>query len=193
MLRRSCFAIPTLRSAGRSCFQVPKDQELALQWAKRAADQGSPYGRKLLGELRTKYSGTETAKDLYERAGELDKRDEFPAAADLYARAVELEAPYSGYAAGGLGYLYMSGKGVTQDYNASIRMFRKQLELAKDRWWAYTSLSFAYRKYQPGGFEAGARAPLSSQERVLLCPGQLAQSGRRRACSRTDIASLLLT
>jgi TPR repeat protein len=48
---------------------VPKDQELALQWAKRAADQGSPYGRKLLVELRTKYSGTETAKDLYERAG----------------------------------------------------------------------------------------------------------------------------
>jgi TPR repeat protein len=145
---------------------VPRDQQLALQWAKRAADQGSPYGRKLLGELRKKYSGAETAKDLYERAGELDKRNEFAAAADVYARAVELEAPYSGFAAGSLGFMYMSGKGVTQDYSASIRMFKKQLELAKEQWWAYTSLSFVYRKRQPGGFEGEKLARNALQEGI---------------------------
>lgn len=89
---------------------VPEDEERALQWARRSAEQGNGEAMYFIGNMYV--FGDKLPKSIADPDQE---------AAKWYFEAARRSVPEAEY---GLGLLFLAGKGVVQDQEEAMRWIR---------------------------------------------------------------------
>ena len=89
---------------------VPKDDQEAVRWYRKSAEQGLAGAQFLLGSMYATGKGVP---------------QDFREAAKWYRRSAEQGLAEAQY---GLGYMYAEGEGVPQDHQEAVRWFRKSAE-----------------------------------------------------------------
>jgi TPR repeat protein len=139
---------------------MQEDPKEALAWAQKASDLGSLGGKLRVEKLKADYPTLTaekpatreslpedlsklSAEQLYAKAQEAEKKEDWKRAAELFTAGAARGENYSAYCAAQGGYYYLVGKGVPKDLDVAEKMFQQYA--GAGNYLGYSQLTSVYK------------------------------------------------